>query len=300
MQISGKKLLEFLNKNKTGMIFWTSFVVVLVVINISSSALYNKFFNNSSSYDQSSYDNSSTSDSSASTSDCNVKGIQIHGSVVTYNGPDTYDDQGNLIVDQTSSDVVTTYVNKAQTDDNIKAIIVEVDSSGGSGVAGEEMMRSFKDSKKPVIAFIRDGGMSAAYLAATGAETIFASKFSNVGSIGVTMSYLQEAGKNQKDGLSYVNLSSGKFKDSGNPARTLTDEEKNLFMRDINIGYENFVNIVSQNRNLSIEKVKALADGSSVMGEQALKDGLIDKIGILPDVEAFVSEKIGVKTKICW
>ncbi len=172
----------------------------------------------------------------------------------------------DVIYDQTSTDDIIWAVNEAQDNDKIKAIVVEIDSYGGSGVAGEEMMRTFKQSKKPVMAFIRNAGLSAAYLAATGAETIFASNFSDIRSIGVTMSYLQEAEKNTKEGLSYVNLSSGAYKDTGNPARLLSEDEKQLLMRDIKIGHEYFVKLVSENRNLNIETVRKLADGSNVMG----------------------------------
>ena len=80
----------------------------------------------------------------------------------------------------------------------------------------------------------------------------------------------------------------------------LSDDEKQILMRDIKIAYDYFVNIVAQNRNLNVGSVQKLADGSTVMGEQALKDGLIDKIGSLPDVESFLTEKIGSEAKICW
>ena len=242
----------------------------------------------------------SNTEESSEPENCNVYGINLHGDVVTYNSNDAYNDQYDVILDQTSADDIIWAVNEAQDNDKIKAIVVEIDSYGGSGVAGEEMMRTFKQSKKPVVAFIRSAGLSAAYLAATGAETIFASNFSDVGSIGVTMSYLQEAEKNAKEGLSYVDLSSGIYKDTGNPSRTLSEDEKQLFMRDVKISYEYFVKLVSQNRNLSIEKVKSLADGSSMMGEAALKNGLIDKIGIYPDVLNFLSEKIGTTVNVCW
>ena len=232
--------------------------------------------------------------------DCNISGINLHGDVVDYNAPDAYNDNGDLALDQTSADEILYYVKDAQTNDDIKAIVVEIDSSGGYPEAGEEIMTAFKQSKKPVVAFIRSQGLSSAYMAATGAQTIFASKFSDVGSIGITMSYLQETEKNKKDGLTYIDLSSGKFKDSGNPSRPLSAEEKQIFMRDVKIGYEYFVDIVSQNRKLDVEKVKKLADGSSMMGENALKNGLIDKIGALPDVKKFLSEKIGAEAKICW
>jgi len=271
-------------------------VSILVVIALWSGISYYMISNISKT---SPMDISNTEESSEP-ENCNVYGINLHGEVVTYNSNDSYNDQYDVILDQTSSDDIIWAVNEAQDNDKIKAIVVEIDSYGGSGVAGEEIMTVFKQSKKPVIAFIRNAGLSAAYLAATGAETIFASNFSDIGSIGVTMSYLQEAEKNTKEGLLYVNLSSGIYKDTGNPARTLSEDEKQLLMRDVKISYEYFVKLVSQNRNLSIEKVKKLADGSSMMGEAALKNGLIDKIGIYPDVLNFLSEKIGTTADICW
>lgn len=275
-------------------------ISILVVIAIWSGISYYLISNISkTSPSVATTDNSNTEESSEP-ENCNVYGINLHGEVVTYDSNDAYNDQYDVIYDQTSADDIIWAVNEAQGNDKIKAIVVEIDSYGGSGVAGEEMMTVFKQSKKPVIAFIRNAGLSAAYLAATGAETIFTSNFSDVGSIGVTMSYLQETEKNTKEGLSYVNLSSGAYKDTGNPARTLSEDEKQLLMRDIKIGHEYFVKLVSQNRNLSIEKVKNLADGSSMMGEAALKNGLIDKIGIYPDVKNFLSEKIGVPAEICW
>jgi signal peptide peptidase SppA len=276
-------------------------ISILVVITLWSGISYYVISNISK--PSSDIDNSADTSNTETTSEpenCNVYGINLHGDIVTYNSNDAYNDQYDVILDQTSADDIIWAVNEAQDNDKIKAIIVEIDSYGGSGVAGEEMMIAFKQSKKPVIAFIRNAGLSAAYLAATGAETIFASNFSDVGSIGVTMSYLQEAEKNTKEGLSYVDLSSGIYKDTGNPARTLSEDEKQLFMRDVKISYEYFVKLVSQNRNLSIEKVKKLADGSSEMGEAALKDGLIDKIGIYPDVVNFLSGKIDTPAEICW
>jgi len=285
-----QKLLNIL-KSSFGVI---SIIIVLIIwstISYFGISFGKEFFSNT--------DTSSVEESSEN-EDCNVYGINLHGDIVTYHSNDAYNDQDKLILDQTSADEVGWAVDKAENTDTVKAIVVEIDSYGGSGEAGEEMMRAFKESKKPVVAFIRNAGLSAAYLAATGAETIFASNFSDVGSIGITMSYLQNTEKNKKDGLTFIDLSSGKYKDSGNPDRLLTNEEKQIFMRDVKIAHEYFVNLVSQNRNLDIEKVKALADGSSVMGEQALKDGLIDKIGLFPDVENFLTEKIGAPVSVCW
>jgi protease-4 len=114
------------------------------------------------------------------------------------------------------------------------------------------------------------------------------------------MSYLQESEKNKKDGLEFIGLSSGKYKDSGSPSKKITNDEQQLFMRDIKIAYEYFVSLVAQNRNLDIEKVKSLADGSTMMGESALKAGLIDEIGTFSDVKNFLSKGMGEEAVICW
>lgn len=284
-------------KSSFGIISVITLIVVWSAISYFAISYGKELLSNTTSSDQA---DTSTDSTASSAEDCNVYGINLHGDVVTYHSRDSYNDQNKLTVDETSADDINWIMKDAQNKDNIKAVVVEIDSAGGSGEAGEEMMTAFKQSTKPVIAFIRDKGDSAAYLAATGAQTIFASKFSDVGSIGVTMSYLQETEKDKKDGLTYVDLSSGIYKDTGNPNRPLSDNEKQILMRDVKIAYQYFVNIVAQNRNLDVSAVQKLADGSTVMGEQALKDGLIDKIGSLPDVENLLTEKIGSKATICW
>jgi protease-4 len=167
-------------------------------------------------------------------------------------------------------------------------------------VAGEEIANAIKQSEKPVIAVIRQTGASAAYLAISSSDKIFASKNSDVGGIGVTSSYLSNTIKNQQDGYTYEQLTAGKYKDSGNPDKPLTVEEKKLFLRDINIVYENFIEAVSQNRNMPLEKVRALADGSTMLGEEAMKQGLIDEIGDMDEAQAYITKTIGEKSDICW
>lgn len=292
--IQKARIISFYKKYQKNIWSFLFIVVILIFTNVIGNKISNNF---NSSGNEDSYNDT---EESVEDLNCNVQGINIHGEIYTYHSPDSFNDSNRLNYDQASSEEVLATVSAMQSRDNIKAIIIEIDSSGGSGVAGEEIMRSFKDSKKPVIAFIRGRALSAGYMAATGAETIFASRFSDVGGIGVTMSYLQNVEKNKKAGLEYITLSSGKYKDSGSPDRALTQDEKNLFMRDVKIGHEYFLKIVSENRKLDINKVRKLSDGSSIMGEEALKNGLIDNIGLYPDVVSFVSEKIGEEAKVCW
>lgn len=230
---------------------------------------------------------------------CNVAGINLHGTIMTYI-PFHADGDANFDYDTVGSEDVLWSVNNANEDPNIKALIVEVDSYGGSPVAGEEISIALKNSAKPVFGFIRENGLSAAYWAISSADRIWASKNSNVGSIGVTQSYLSYSEKNKKEGYLYEQLSSGKFKDSGTPDLSLTKEEKDLFMRDINIVYQNFMEAVSNNRNILIEDVKKFSDGSAVLGDKAKELGMIDEIGGINEVEKYIEEKIGEKVEICW
>ncbi|MFA5359655.1 MAG: signal peptide peptidase SppA [Patescibacteria group bacterium] len=233
-------------------------------------------------------------------SDCNVLGIELRGDVVTYVSPKDKDEEGNNTVDETSSEDIIYLIDQANTDDNIKAIILEVDSYGGSAVAAEEINQALQSTDKPTVAFVRSAAASAAYWAASGADTIFASPLSDIGSIGVTMSYLDNTKKNAKDGLTYNSLSTGKFKDYGNPDKILTEDEKKLIMRDLNITHDIFINTISKNRSLPIEKVKSLADGSSMPGQMALENGLIDRIGDIYDVEIYLKDKLGEDIEACW
>ncbi|MFH1173012.1 MAG: S49 family peptidase, partial [bacterium] len=187
-----------------------------------------------------------------------------------------------------------------QTDNDIKAIFIEVDSGGGSPLAGEEIANALKLATKPTVVMIRGMGASSAYYASTGADIIFASQNSDVGSIGVTWSYMDAAQKNQKEGLTYNQVSSGEFKDMGDPDKPLTKAERALAMRDINIMEENFIKAVAENRKLDIEKVRQMADGSSMLGQMALENGLIDKIGGINEVQDYLEETIGEKPEFCW
>jgi len=231
--------------------------------------------------------------------DCSVVGINLHGTLWTYIPPQNEDDifTDNDIV---ASEEINYLIKQANEDDDIKAILIEVDSHGGLPVAGEEVANALKNSEKPTVAVIRQSGLSAAYWAVTGADQIFASRNSDVGSIGVTSSYLQNVGKNQKDGNDYVQLSSGKYKDAGDPDRPLTEEERQLFLRDIKIVHENFISDVATNRDISVADVQEIADGSSVLGDRAKELQLIDEIGGIFEAEKYIESIIGEKPEVCW
>ena len=227
--------------------------------------------------------------------DSNVALISIHGEIATYS---YYTEEGEYS-DMVSSEEIVKYIDIIEDDEYMEALIVEIDSYGGYPVASEEIMNALKKMKTPVVALIREGAASGAYLIATGADKIYASEMSDIGSIGVSMSYIDYSEQNKEEGLIYQQLSSGKFKDSGDPDKELTKEEKELYMRDVIILHDIFVREVAENRNLDIKKVQELADGSTMLGQAAKDNGLIDEIGDIYDVKEWIREELGIEPIIC-
>ena len=233
---------------------------------------------------------------------CNVATVKLYGTVAYYpneNSGAPAGGLGNGSLDQTDAETIRQEIETADADPNIKAILFQVDSPGGDPVAGEEIADALKQSSKPTVAFIADQGTSAAYWAATGAQTIFASADSALGDIGVTQSYLQQTQQDANNGLQFIPLTAGKYKDMGNPDAPVTPTEIALFQRDLNITYHNFIDQVAANRNLTVASVTAIADGSSMEGQMALQDGLIDHIGSIYDAENFIQNKIGTPVTLC-
>ncbi len=234
-------------------------------------------------------------------SSCNVLAIAIRDCILTYK-PDTTDssslsDSCDVI---TSSEEVMNAIENAKGDDEIKAVLLEIDSTGGMPVAAEEIGDAMKGLGKPSVAWVRGGAVSAAYWIASSADTIVAAENSDVGGIGITQSYVDNAKQNQTEGLTYNQLSTGLYKDTGSSDKPLTTAERLYLERDLNIMLDNFIRAVATNRNLSIEKVRALADGSSMLGAMALKNGLIDKLGTKQQVWDELEKQIGEKPEVCW
>ena len=226
----------------------------------------------------------------------NIALIKIQGEIVTYSIESSYLEEE---LDLASSEEIVAYIDIAEEDDNTKAIIVEIDSPGGSPVASEEIMNALRKAAKLTIAVIRGQGSSGGYLIASGADVIFASEMSDVGGIGVTQSYLDYSQQNKEDGIIYQRLSSGKFKDMGDPDKELTAEEKELCMRNIRKVHKIFIENVAINRNLDIEIVEALADGSTMLGQDAKENVLIDEIGSIYDAQEWLRNKLDIELEVC-
>ena len=281
-----------------------SIFLLIAVASIAGLAIYVALIDSGSS------ENTSDSSSDVASSDagndyenCNAIGIEVRGCILTYK-PDSADSPFDFGEDScdtiTSSEEVVSKIKDATGNPNIKAVILEIDSGGGSPVGAEEIAGALKSLGKPSIAWVRGGASSAAYWVASAADTIIASKSSDIGSIGVTISYVDNAKQNIKDGLTYNQLTTGKYKDTGTPDRALTTEERSLIQRDLDIILENFIQVIATNRHISVEKVAALADGSTMLGRMALRNGLIDQLGTQEEVWQKLEAVINQKPNVCW
>jgi len=230
----------------------------------------------------------------------NVAGIKVRGEIVSYVSPEYSNEEGHLLKDVTSSEEISAFIERAEKDPGIKAVFIEIDSYGGEAFASQEAMEAIKYCSKPKIAVVKRAATSGAYWIATGADTIVASEISEVGGIGVKNSYLEQARQNENNGLTFIELSSGKFKEIGSPNKPLSEEERSLLMRDIMIIHEAFVKDVSLNRNIPIERVREIADGSTMLGEMALENHLIDVLSRNADPTEELSRAIEEEPRIEW
>jgi protease IV len=180
---------------------------------------------------------------------------------------------------------------KAADDRDVKALLLRINTPGGTVTASDIMFREiegFKQStKKPVIAVMMNVAASGGYYVALAADTIIAHPTTVTGSIGVIMVTFNAEGLMQKLGLTTNAIKSGERKDMGSPFRTLLPEERAIFQTIIDDLQRQFVAKVVARRGLSADVVRPLADGRVYTAQQALDRKLVDRIGYMPDaVEA--------------
>lgn len=187
---------------------------------------------------------------------------------------------------------------KAEKDDKIRGLIVRINSPGGTITASDVLYHeliAFKERRKiPVIAAIMDVGASGGYYAALAADTIVANPTTITGSIGVVMVTVNAQGLMEKIGVKPLAIKSGPMKDAGSPFRSLSGPELAVFQGIIDELYGRFVGLIVQSRKLPEDRVRALADGRVYTADQALRLGLVDRIGYLEDVVALAKEKAGL------
>ena len=187
-------------------------------------------------------------------------------------------------------------VRAAGKDNNVKALIVSIDSPGGSVSGGESLYRAIKfvAGKKPVVAVMGGLAASAGYMIAMPANQVFASETTVTGSIGVLMETGEVSGLLGKLGITAEALTSGPLKDQPSFTRPLTPQGREALQAIVLDLYDQFVGMVATGRHMEPDAVRALADGRAYTGRQALKLGLIDAIGDEQDARAWLEKVKGL------
>ncbi len=186
----------------------------------------------------------------------------------------------------TSSDHIVEVVNQAIEDKGIKALVVRINSPGGSAAASQEIYNAFKefsDTGRPVIVSMGDVAASGGYYIAAPADEIFANPATLTGSIGVIMQFLNYEGLLEWANLREETITSGEYKDIGSPSRPMTDEEREMLQEMLDQVHEQFKSAVADGRGFDKDKIAEVSEGMIYSGEQAYENGLVDELGGLQD-----------------
>jgi len=187
-------------------------------------------------------------------------------------------------------------IRKAAKDDNIKAIVMRIDSPGGSGTASDIIWREVVQArtKKPVIVSMSDVAASGGYYISLAADSIVAEPSSIVGSIGVFAGKFSFKGLYGKLGIEKQEISRGSNADLFSELDNFSPGQRKLLEQNIDEFYRIFVNRVAEGRHMSYADVDAIAQGRVWTGAQGLKNGLVDKLGGLHEAMQIAKKMIGL------
>jgi len=215
--------------------------------------------------------------------------------VIRLDGAITSDNSAGIYASGITPGLVDNLLAQAAADPSVKAVVVRVNSPGGSVVASNQIYHALKDFEKPVVIWMDEMAASGGYYIACGADYVFAHPDTLTGSIGVISQFLNVEELLDEIGVAVVVITSGPRKDTGSLFREMTEEEQALWNRITDEVYEGFVGIVAEARGLSLEEVQELADGRVYTGRQALQLGLVDEIGSPADAIAKAAELGGIE-----
>jgi protease-4 len=215
--------------------------------------------------------------------------------IIPIKGEITSEESGGLFSDSSASaKEIIANIDKAKKDANIKAIIFEINSPGGSPVATDEIaeaIESLKEKNITTVAWITESGASGAYWIASETDYIVANRMSIVGSIGVYGSYLELYGLMNRYNVTYKRLVSGEYKDAGTPFRPMSTNEELMLQKKLDKLHTYFISAVAENRNMSYKIVETLATGEIFLGVEAKDNNLIDELGSKKEAIAYIEKK---------
>ncbi|MCD6456439.1 MAG: signal peptide peptidase SppA [Methanophagales archaeon] len=201
---------------------------------------------------------------------------------------------------ESDADDIAKLIKSAGEDPSVRAIILRVNSPGGSAAASQELhveVGKARENGKIVVASMSDVATSGGYYVACGADKIVANPGTITGSIGVIFSQLQYSELLERYGIRANVIKSGKYKDIGSPLRNMTAEERQILQDMIDDIYIQFVRAVAEGRQMNESEVLELADGRILTGRQAKELGLVDELGNFQDAVDLAAELAGIEGK---
>ncbi len=196
-----------------------------------------------------------------------------------------------------SRDVVR-QLSKYRRDDDIKAILLRINSPGGAVAPSQEIydeVLRVRADKKKIYASMGSLAASGGYYIAVAADRIYANPGTLTGSIGVIMAFGNAEKLMEKIGLEPQVVKSGKYKDVGSPARKMTAEEHVYLQHVVDDVHQQFIDAVAKGRNMSTKEARKLADGRVFTGRQALELKMVDEMGGLEDVIVKLGDAVGIE-----
>ncbi len=207
--------------------------------------------------------------------------------------PGKADDQQQVI----GADTFVEEIRKAREDDDIKAIVLRVNSPGGEFRASDMMWREIQLAKKakPVIASMGDYAASGGYYLAMGCDTIVAQPHTITGSIGIFGMMFDMSGfLGNKIGITFDEVRTGEFGEMYTVSRPLTEAEKNFWQKNLNKHYDTFTGKAAEGRGIPVEDIKKVASGRVWSGAQAQERKLVDALGGFDEALKIAAESAGV------
>jgi protease-4 len=210
--------------------------------------------------------------------------------------------QGSIVageggVDEVGGRAFARELRRLREDDAVRAVVLRINSPGGSVVASEEIQRELVllDRTKPVVASMGTLAASGGYWIATAARRIYAQPNTLTGSIGVFAVFPNLQGIANRNGITVDTVTTGRYADVFSIARPRTDAELALVQRSIDAVYDAFLDRVARARNLPLDSVRSIAEGRVWAGEDALALGLVDELGDLQDAITHAAELAGLE-----
>ncbi|CAN5893578.1 hypothetical protein BH23PLA1_BH23PLA1_39130 [soil metagenome] len=175
---------------------------------------------------------------------------------------------------------------QAREDNQVKAVVLRVDSPGGTVSGSDKIWREvqlLKRAGKPVVVSMGGVAASGGYYVSAPADLILAEPTTTTGSIGVILELPNASELMEKIGVEFHSITAGEWKGAGSPFEPLSDRDRERFQQMVDETYQRFLRIVAQGRELTLDQAQSVAEGKVFTAEEALKNGLIDRLGYQED-----------------